>query len=306
MSVGRLAAVKNHPMMLRAFHDVARRHPNVRLVIVGRRTGAVGHREGDRADADGGPGDGDSGSGGTSTRSWREADVFVLTSRYEGISVALLEAMRSGLPVIGTSVGGIPETVVDGKTGLLVGPEDHEGLVEAMSALATSPELRGRMGAEGYDYFVGGFSPRHAGAVRDAVRPGDGMRILYHHRTQGRGAEGMHIKSIVLRASGHGARGHDRLAPGRRSAQSGLQRAGGQVAGQDHRRANPLEVDQPLSAELPVRADRDRLQCARVLSPTTARGVAVVRSHLRALRVLPRGGRGGGASESDPLRARSE
>ncbi len=157
MSVGRLAAVKNHPMMLRAFHDVARRHPDVRLVIVGDgpERSAIEReiertRMADRVTVTGFRRDIDT--------VLAEADVFVLTSRYEGISVALLEAMRSGLPVIGTSVGGIPETVVDGKTGLLVGPEDHEGLVEAMSALATSPELRERMGAEGYDYFVGGFS----------------------------------------------------------------------------------------------------------------------------------------------------
>lgn len=157
ITVGRLAPVKNHGMLLRAFHDVAALHQNVRLVIVGdgpeRATleDWIKHRRiedkislpGFRSDVD---------------ALLAHADIFVLTSRYEGISIALLEAMRSGLPAICTSVGGVPETVVAGATGLLVDADDHQALVAAMKVLVESRPLREKMGKQGYDHFVREFS----------------------------------------------------------------------------------------------------------------------------------------------------
>lgn len=76
-------------------------------------------------------------------------DVFVMSSLWEGLPIALLEAMAAGLPVVATSVGGTPEVVVDGVTGLLVPPRDPDALAEAILTLLRDPGLRQRMGQAG-------------------------------------------------------------------------------------------------------------------------------------------------------------
>lgn len=63
--------------------------------------------------------------------------------------MALLEAMAAGLPVVATGVGGSPEVVVDGVTGLLVPPGDAAALADALTRLAQDPDLRHEMGAAG-------------------------------------------------------------------------------------------------------------------------------------------------------------
>jgi glycosyltransferase involved in cell wall biosynthesis len=77
------------------------------------------------------------------------ADVFVLASRSEGHPVSVLEAMAAGLPVVASRVGGVPEQVVDGETGLLVDPGDPEPLAAALERLTDDPALRRRLGAAG-------------------------------------------------------------------------------------------------------------------------------------------------------------
>lgn len=79
----------------------------------------------------------------------RAADLFVLASRWEGHPLAVLEAMMSGLPVVATAVGGVPEQVLEGETGFLVPPEDPEALARALRRLLDDPNLRRRMGAAG-------------------------------------------------------------------------------------------------------------------------------------------------------------
>lgn len=74
------------------------------------------------------------------------SDVVVLPSLVEATSIAGLEAMASGKPIVGTNVGGIPEIVNDGETGYLIPPADPPALAEAVQKLVTSPNLRESMG----------------------------------------------------------------------------------------------------------------------------------------------------------------
>lgn len=78
----------------------------------------------------------------------KAADMFVLTSRYEAAPMSILEAMAAGLPVVGARVGGIPDSVVHGESGLLVTSGDVEGTARSLAQLAGDGELRARMGAE--------------------------------------------------------------------------------------------------------------------------------------------------------------
>jgi glycosyltransferase involved in cell wall biosynthesis len=76
-----------------------------------------------------------------------DADVFVLSSRSEGLPLSVLEAMAAGLPIVATRVGGVPELLTDDETGLLVPPANAEALATALIRVAGSPDLRRRLGA---------------------------------------------------------------------------------------------------------------------------------------------------------------
>ena len=76
------------------------------------------------------------------------ADIFVMPSRYEGFGMPYIEAMRYGIPVVGTRTGGIPETVPPG-TGLLIPPDDDVALAGAINGLAESVETRKALGEAG-------------------------------------------------------------------------------------------------------------------------------------------------------------
>ncbi len=78
-----------------------------------------------------------------------ELDIFAMPSRREEWGVAAAEASACGLPVVATTVGGIPEIVVDGETGLLVPPEDPAALARALERLIADPGLRSRLGTAG-------------------------------------------------------------------------------------------------------------------------------------------------------------
>ncbi len=78
-----------------------------------------------------------------------ESDIFVLTSSWEAFGLVNVEAMALRKPVIATAVGGIPEIVEDGKTGILVPANDPKALAQAIVKLAKNPALRESMGEEG-------------------------------------------------------------------------------------------------------------------------------------------------------------
>jgi glycosyltransferase involved in cell wall biosynthesis len=77
---------------------------------------------------------------------YHKAATCVLTSDFEGTPNVLLEAMASGLPVVATQVGGVPEIVQHGRTGFLAEPDDLDGLVAPLVELVKNSELRMDMG----------------------------------------------------------------------------------------------------------------------------------------------------------------
>jgi glycosyltransferase involved in cell wall biosynthesis len=94
------------------------------------------------------------------------ADVYVMPSRGEGFGIVLLEAMASGVPAIGSSQDGSREALLDGKLGLLVDPDDRNGLIDAVRSALARP--RGR--PEGLEYFdITAFRERLTMLVRDAT-----------------------------------------------------------------------------------------------------------------------------------------
>jgi glycosyltransferase involved in cell wall biosynthesis len=86
-------------------------------------------------------------------------DIFVLPSRREAMSLAVLEAMRASLPVVATDVGAMSEAVVDGVTGFLVPPGDPEALAGRILRLARNASLRSAMGRAGRARYEREFTP---------------------------------------------------------------------------------------------------------------------------------------------------
>jgi glycosyltransferase involved in cell wall biosynthesis len=75
-----------------------------------------------------------------------ELDVFVLTSLWEGLPLAMIEAMAAGVPIVASRVDGVSEAVTDGVEGFLVPPKDAEGFADRIRALLADEDLRKRMG----------------------------------------------------------------------------------------------------------------------------------------------------------------
>ncbi len=76
-------------------------------------------------------------------------DIFVMSSVTEGLGTSLMDAMAAGKPIVATTAGGIPEVVVDGETGFLVPPRDHEAMAAAIVRLLKDEPLRRAMGDAG-------------------------------------------------------------------------------------------------------------------------------------------------------------
>ncbi|HXW89059.1 MAG TPA: heparinase II/III family protein [Terriglobales bacterium] len=171
--------VKGHPALIAAAVHVVRDFPETRFVLIGeggqrkdferqvnqlgleRHFSFLGHRD-DVADI------------------LACCDLAVLPSRFEGLPNAVLEYLAAGLPSIVSSVGGNAEIVEDGKTGLLVPPEDSSALAEALLRLLRQPDWAASLGKNGREYVASHFSfPRMMAATEE----------LYEELLRARGGE---------------------------------------------------------------------------------------------------------------------
>ncbi len=157
--VGRLDPLKDHATAVRTIGRLVNRHPGARLLLVGEGPEEAAIRElvrqrdltadvrflGLRTDV---------------ARLLSAADLCLLTSVSEGIPLVLIEAMAAGLPVVSTNVGGVPEVVEDGRTGLLAPSADDAALADKVLRLASDPALRESMGRAGRERAGALFSER--------------------------------------------------------------------------------------------------------------------------------------------------
>lgn len=144
LHIGRFAPQKNHEGLLRAFARFREDRPDARLWLIGE--GPL--REPCESLAKALGIDGAVRFLGAQAQVYeylREADVFVLPSNYEGLPMSLIEAMGTGLPIIATAVGGVPDMLTDGESAWLV--ENDEGSVAAALSFAAAHEAeRERLG----------------------------------------------------------------------------------------------------------------------------------------------------------------
>jgi glycosyltransferase involved in cell wall biosynthesis len=155
--VANLRPGKGHDVLLAALAQLAPDLPRVRLRVIGdgsRRTElqALAARLGiaDRVEFRGHCTD--------VAAELAPLDVFAFASEMEASSNAVLEAMAAGLPVVATNVGGIPEAIEDGLTGLLVPPRDPQALADALRRLLTDPALAHALGRQARDTIESRFS----------------------------------------------------------------------------------------------------------------------------------------------------
>ena len=144
--VGRLVPIKGFDLLVDALPAIRARVPSVHALLIGdgEERAALEARAaaldvGARLSITGAVGD----VGGVLAA----ADVLAAPSRNEGMGRVLVEAMAIGLPVVGTTVGGIPDVIVDGECGRLVAPEDAAALAEALADLGADDALRAKLGA---------------------------------------------------------------------------------------------------------------------------------------------------------------
>jgi len=156
LNIGRFKEQKNHLLLIDAFAKAVKKEPRLKLILVG--DGELRWQVEEKVkqrDLE----------GKVDFLGWRSdipyvlsnSDIFVLSSDWEGFPIVLIEAMAAGKPVVATKVGGVPEGVEDGVTGLLVPPRDADALAEAILKLAEDEELRREMGEKGKERAISRF-----------------------------------------------------------------------------------------------------------------------------------------------------
>jgi len=155
--VGRLGVEKGHRYLIEAARHVCQRHPRTRFLLIGdgdlraplvdmtRKANLTAHVLflGLRSDI---------------PQILESARLFALPSLWEGLSIALLEAMAAGLPVVASRVSGTNEVMVDGVTGLLVPAKNSEALAAAICELIEDPQRAAEMGRVGKRRVMSDFS----------------------------------------------------------------------------------------------------------------------------------------------------
>lgn len=143
-TVGRLVGLKNQRLLIEVLPALLQRHPALKLVLVGwgeledtLRAQAQALGVADRVLLTGAR---------TDVADLTPAfDVFALPSQTEGISIALLEACATRLPIVATAVGGNPEIIHDGQTGVLIPSDDAPALQNALDTLLSDPAMALRL-----------------------------------------------------------------------------------------------------------------------------------------------------------------
>jgi glycosyltransferase involved in cell wall biosynthesis len=179
----RVADQKDHQTFIRAAAKVAARNPDVFFLVIGEHSAtpemrcyyedlmelveanSLGSRlvfTGYRRDT---------------FRLLRALDIFVLSTHLEGLPVAILEAMSQAKPIVATAVDGIPESVIEGKTGLLHAHKDDSGLADQILRLLADPALAGRLGTAARAYCAEHFNQRQFADSVTAVYD----RVLKRH-----------------------------------------------------------------------------------------------------------------------------
>ena len=186
--VGILAALrpeKNHELFLRGAAEISENLPSCRFIVIGdgpcrepleglAQELGIAERVrfiGSRSDV---------------PEILRAIDVLALTSHNEASPVSILEALATGVPVVSSEVGSVPEVVVPGETGSLFQPGDLGAFVEATSSLLDGPDLRKRMGEEGrrrvcqrwsLEAMVSGYEELVCGLYRTKNQPQKNRRV---------------------------------------------------------------------------------------------------------------------------------
>ena len=212
LSVGRLHSSKGYPLLVEALGQLSTEARDLRIVIVGESDHeadarpaieAAAHRLGisEKVKLVGAQPH-------SVVADWyRAADLFCLPTHREGSANVLLEALACGLPCITTPVGGNPDIISTEEVGILVNPEVKllaraiaQSLARRWDRERIADHVRKRTWAS-----VASECYENLSRVANFKSGNVAMNILYHHRTLGDGAEGIHVSSIVeaFRALGH-------------------------------------------------------------------------------------------------------
>jgi glycosyltransferase involved in cell wall biosynthesis len=164
LNVARVSPQKGLLYALRALPEIVRQYPQVHLISVGATTDPAWPAELKRQ--------ADSlriadhfhilGARENVVDFLRACDIFVFPSLYEGLGIALIEAMAAGCVCVATDTGPIPEVMENGKTGMLVPPADADALVDAVCDLLGDKEMRDKLAAAAKQSAFSKFQPMEA------------------------------------------------------------------------------------------------------------------------------------------------